>query len=103
MFSETKTTRKILRCIDEGLEILGSSGKKAVYYHLENKMGIRKREICEKPEVFLDGLQLIFGKEGMELIERSLVQKLARAFNLKTRSRIGFVEALELINSTKIN
>lgn len=35
MRTESMVERKILRCTDEGLQVLGESSEDAIYYHLE--------------------------------------------------------------------
>jgi hypothetical protein len=50
-----------LKAIDEGLSSLGDSGKQAVYFYLEEKFGLNKQEICNRPNDFADALERIFG------------------------------------------
>jgi len=99
MTVESNVERKILQCIDDGLQTLGDEGKKAIYYHLKKNFGLRKGEIPKKPEIFRKGLNSIFGEEGTYIIERWILEKLKMGFDLKQRSKITFTEAITTIKA----
>lgn len=66
----------LLEALDEVLEsILGESGKEVVYYHLQNSYGIRREDVPEKPEVFAECLNRIFGF-GAKIIEDAIIKSL---------------------------
>jgi hypothetical protein len=73
----TKTKKSfnevLLEAVDEGLLIIGESGRKAIYFHLQNSYSLRKEDIPDKPEVFVEGLRKIFGL-GAQAIEKSIVR-----------------------------
>jgi hypothetical protein len=99
MTSESNIDRKILRCIEDGLEILGNSGKKATYYYLEKNIGLKKDEIPKKPEKFSQGLAMIFGEKGTAIIEKNLVKKLATCFDLNQQAGITLSDAVAAIKA----
>jgi hypothetical protein len=69
----------IMEAIEEGLAVLGKSGKQTVYFHLENNCSIKKQEIPQKLEAFAKGLENMFGVGAIvleNLIIRSLYSKL---------------------------
>lgn len=103
MQKETELERKILQCIDEGLQTLGDSGKRALHYYLERNFGLEKEEVAEKPEMFMKGLSLIFGEDGASIIENWIVQKLTASFGLKQDSRLTLTEAISLARTDKHN
>jgi len=79
---ETEVAKKgfrksLLEAVDEGLSMLGESGKKAVYFHLEKSFGIKKREIPCKIEDFADAIEAIFGL-GAKIIEINILKHLNR-------------------------
>jgi hypothetical protein len=73
----------LLECIDQGLLVLGESPREAIYYHLEKRNLVRKDEIPEKLEDFIEGLRRIFGP-GSSLIEKQIIQELFRKFDVTT-------------------
>lgn len=101
MKSKSDVEQRILQCIDDGLQTLGEGGKQAIYYYLEKNLGLKKEEIPKKPEVFCNGLNSIFGKEGTNLIDRWIVEKLKRNFALKAQSKISLAEAIAKIKASQ--
>jgi hypothetical protein len=99
MSSESTDDQKILQCIDDGLQTLGDSGKKAVYYYLKKNYRLKREEIPKKPEIFCRGLTLMFGEEGADIIEKWIVEKLKMGFNLKHQSKITFAKAINMIKA----
>jgi len=71
----------LLKCIDRGLLILGESPRKAIYYHLEKRERVKREEIPEKLDEFVEGLRAIFGS-GSFLIEKSIVQELFKELEI---------------------
>lgn len=63
----------LLEAIDEGLTILGDSGKHMVFFYLERNYSIRKHDIPKNPEAFIDGLEKIFGS-GASVLEKMILK-----------------------------
>lgn len=99
MTSESMVEQKILQCIDDGLQALGDSSKKAIYYHLKKNFKLKRKEIPKKPEIFCKGLTLMFGEEGADIIEGWIIEKLRVSFDLKQQSKITFAKAIDMINA----
>jgi hypothetical protein len=51
----------LLDAIDEALLSLGESSRAAVYFHLEEKFGIKRKDIPKRLAEFSDALEKIFG------------------------------------------
>lgn len=51
----------LIEAVDEGLLILGESGREVVYFHLQHSYGLKKENIPENPEIFMGCLRKIFG------------------------------------------
>jgi hypothetical protein len=64
------------------------------YYHLEN-VGVRRDEILDKPEEFVDALHDIFGN-GAALIESAIISEI-KASNSDTAAKQGLVDVLKSI------
>lgn len=90
-------TKKILQCIEDGLEILGTSGKVAIYHYLEKKVRLKKEDIPEKPELLSKRLTMIFGEGGTAAIEKNIVKKLTVCFILKNQPKITLTDAVAMI------
>jgi hypothetical protein len=73
----------LLECIDQGLLVLGESPRQAIYCHLEKRRMVKKDEIPEKLEEFIEGIRLIFGS-GSSLIERRITKELLMKFRVST-------------------
>lgn len=67
--------RLLLKAIDEGLSSLGESPKRAVFFYLEKKFSIKKRQIPYKTEEFVDALEKIFGL-GAKFLEILILKQL---------------------------
>ncbi|MEM3697133.1 MAG: hypothetical protein QXQ94_06500 [Candidatus Bathyarchaeia archaeon] len=65
----------LLEAVDEALASLGDSARQAIYYHLEDKFKITKKEIPNRLKDFTDGLEKIFGL-GARFIEILIMKKL---------------------------
>ncbi|NWG10829.1 hypothetical protein HXY33_03635 [Candidatus Bathyarchaeota archaeon] len=72
----------LLEAVDNGLLTLGESGRKAVYFHLQNIYSLKKEDIADKPEVFAEGLRKIFGV-GAAVIEKATVKSLYEKLGIK--------------------
>ena len=59
--------------IDEGLNVLGKSGKQMLFFHLEKSYSLTKHEITKKPEVFETAIHQIFGA-GAPVLEKLIVE-----------------------------
>ena|SRR3989442_4302635 len=92
----------VLSSIDEGLDLLGASAKRVLYYYLEEKEKIEREDIITEPEKFILLLRGIFGP-GSAIIERSILFQLQK----KTRRRDlpnTFTRAVaELTNPSKFD
>ena len=80
--------RLLLKAIDEGLFSLGDSPKRVVYFYIEKKFNIKKRDIPYKVEEFVDALEKIFGL-GAKFLEiliiRRLYEKVGQIFEWNER------------------
>ena len=71
----------LLEAVDEQLTSLGESSKQALYFHLERGFNIKKQEIPQKTEAFVNAMEKIFG-QGASYLEILIMKKL--------HSKIGF-------------
>jgi hypothetical protein len=72
----------LLESIDEGLKVLGESGKHMVFFYLERNCSIRKCDIPKNPEAFVRGLEKIFGA-GAPVLEKMILRCMYSKLGLK--------------------
>ena len=83
MVEKSKDFEKIfIEAVDEGLDVLGESGRQMIFFHLEKSYSIKRREIPKKPEAFATGLEKIFGA-GASVLEKLIVKSLYSKLGLK--------------------
>jgi hypothetical protein len=85
--------------VDEGLKILGDSGKQAILFYLEKNFSVRKHDIPKKPEAFADGLKKIFG-EGAYVIQKVILENFYSKLGLKyeEKENYTFLDYLREVN-----
>jgi len=71
-----------IEAVDEGLDVLGESGRQMIFFHLEKSYSIKRHEIPKKPEAFAAGLEKIFGA-GASVLEKLIVKSLYSKLGLK--------------------
>jgi len=71
-----------IEAVDEGLGVLGESGRQMIFFHLEKSYSIKRHEIPRKPEAFAAGLEKIFGA-GASVLEKLIVKSLYSKLGLK--------------------
>jgi hypothetical protein len=85
----------LLEAIDEALASLGDSVRQAIYFHLENKFKIAKKEIPYHLEDFAGGLEKIFGLGARFLeilIMKNLYGKIGQPLEWNESRELSFVE-----------
>lgn len=80
--TERAFKQALLEAVEEGLLSLGESGRKAVYFHLQNTFSVNKEEIPNNPKAFSEGLQRIFGL-GASVIEKAIIKSLYRKLGVE--------------------
>lgn len=74
--------KALIEAVDEGLRILGESGRDVIYYNLQHFFGLRKENIPDNIEIFTTCLRKIFGL-GATVIEISILKALYRRLGLE--------------------
>jgi len=94
-----------IEAVDEGLDVLGESGRQTIFFHLEKSCSVKRHEIPKKPEAFAAGLEKIFGA-GASVIEKLIVKSLYSKLGLEYEDKeerpfADYVNALKEANDTK--
>lgn len=88
----------IIEAVDEALASLGESSKQSIYFHLENKFKIARKDIPYHLDDFAKGLEKIFGL-GAQFIEilimKSLYEKIGRPLKWNKNKELEFIEYVE--------
>ena len=88
----------LLEAVDEALASLGDSAKQSIYYHLEEKFKIPRKEIPNRIEDFVEGLEKIFGigARFLEiLIMKKLYDRIGKPLEWDERKEFVFVNYVE--------
>jgi hypothetical protein len=76
-----RNSEQILACVDRGMSMLGESGKKAVYWQMEKRFGLKHEEIPARPTEFSRTLESLFGS-GAIVIQKLIVSEIVARFKL---------------------
>ena len=82
MPKEDEFEKILFEAIEEGLNELGESAKRAIYFYLKEKFGIDRQNVCSNLRKFSRGLNNIFG-EGAKIIEGLILRALFRKTGYK--------------------
>jgi len=76
----------LLRSVDRGLSVLGDSVRSSIYYHVERKHGLSRRDLAMKPGEFADALEGLFGA-GTGTLVKMIVKELYLSVGLEPKER----------------
>jgi len=80
----------LLQTIDENLkQIFQETATHIIYQFLESNYSLKREEIPEKLETFMEGLQEFF-RSGAHMIEQTILKELYSNFGLRYKSREGY-------------
>lgn len=86
--------------IDEALNSLGESVKQSIYFHIENKFKVARKNIPENLEEFQGGLEKIFGA-GALFIEIQIMKNLHMKIGLPLKMESEKFEFVEYVDVAK--
>jgi hypothetical protein len=92
--------RLLLEAVDEQLTSLGESSKQALYFHLERGFNIKKQEIPQKTEAFVDAMEKIFG-QGADYLEILIMKRLHSKIGLDVRLSTPNLTFIEYVEAAK--
>jgi len=81
--------KALMEAIDEGLLMLGESGREVIYFRLKQSYALKKEDVPGHPEIFVRCLREIFGS-GAEVIERTIIRSLHKKLGIEFREKKGF-------------
>jgi len=83
----------VIECVDRAMDVLGQESKKVLYYHLEKGFGVRRSDIVDRPQEFVNALRSIFGT-GAYVLEKAIVKEIQMASDV-------FIESDDLVKTVK--
>jgi len=96
---------RLIEAVDETLTMLfGRKTAPKVYDYLENRFGLRKGDVPDRPEVLSNGLRDLFGSTTT-LIELDILKRFSRKLNVEfeSKERIDFKEyVIEMLDSSTL-
>lgn len=69
--------------VDRAMLLLGNSGRQAIYYHLENILGLEKNKWHSHAEEFAEAVEQIFGRPGAKILLKVIAKELYSNLGLK--------------------
>lgn len=81
--------RALIEAVEEGLLMLGESGRDVIYFRLQHYYALKKEGIPENLEIFVKCLREIFGS-GAEVIERAVIRGLYSRLGINYEEKKGF-------------
>ncbi|MCS7124968.1 MAG: hypothetical protein NZ932_06125 [Candidatus Bathyarchaeota archaeon] len=100
--NKEKTTfeKAFTEAVDEGLLMLGESGREVVYFRLRHSHALSKEDLPSHQEIFVECLRDIFGS-GAKAIEKTIIKSLCRKLGLAYVEKENF-EFSECLNEIKM-
>ena len=89
----------LMEAVDEGLLMLGESGRDVVYFRLRHSYALSKEDVPAHPEIFVECLEKIFGS-GSRVIEKAIIKSLYSKLGLEYVKKKNF-DFLECLNEAK--
>jgi hypothetical protein len=88
----------LLSAIDDALNSLGESVKQSIYFHIENKFRVPRKDIPENLCEFQGGLEKIFGA-GARFIEilimKNLHSKIGVPLKMEKNGQLEFIQYVD--------
>ncbi len=86
----------VMQAIDNGLDCLGQTPKKALLFHLEKEFKFNQEQICQNVAVFQHFLEKFFGS-GYQFLDSLFCQYLAELTNEKFDGFVCFVDCVNYL------
>ncbi len=84
---------QVLECVDAGMDSIGGTSKRIVYWYLAQKRSITRDGIVDDPNAFIDALKTLFG-QGTGILEKTIIRQLRQTFNVTFGENLTEVLAL---------
>ena len=89
---------RLLDSIDRGLDTFGESVKDVIYWKLENKYHVKRKEIESEPDKFVSSLRDMFGI-GSRTVEVKIAEQLRVSFGMPELGSDDLASAIKQIRN----
>ena len=87
---KSKFNMLLLESIDEGLkDIFGETATEIIYDYLKDKYSLKREEISEKLEVFIEGLEAFFSSSAACVVKKNVLKNFYSTFGLQYQNEEG--------------
>lgn len=96
----------LLESIDESFkEIFGEMATEIIYDHLEDKYSLKREEIPEKLEVFIEGMEAFFNSSAAWTVEKNVLKNFYSTFGLQYQNEEGrsFIDHVAKLRSIEFH
>ncbi len=76
-----ESDKQLLDCIDKAFDTLGESVKQVVFWNFERMFKLKRAEIPDQPERFVEAIRSMFGP-GASIIERNILREISNSLQL---------------------
>ena len=76
---QDKFEESVLECVDRGLDAVGDSTKKVLYWQMKQGNNLERSDIVQKHKVFLWALRSMFGS-GSKYLESHILTEIKVSF-----------------------
>lgn len=103
---KSKFNMLLLESIDEGLkEIFGETATGIIYNYLKDKYSLKREEISEKLEVFIEGLEAFFSSSAACVVKKNVLKNFYSTFGLQYQNEEGrsFIDHVTKLRSSEFH
>lgn len=90
--------RKILECIDSGLDSFGAPVRIVLYWRMQKEFGLTREDITLKPDTFARAIESMFGI-GTQRVEQILMNEMRRRLGLEHLASKDLVGAISEVRN----
>ena len=84
LYASKRTFEELFQsAVDRAMLLLGKSGRQAIYYHLENTLGLERDKWHGHAEEFAEAVEQIFGRPGAKILLKMIAKELYSNLGLK--------------------
>jgi hypothetical protein len=86
---------RVESCVSRAFHAIGSSSEtqEIIYWNLLMTKNVRRNEVLDKPEEFIEGLRAIYGEAGTVVFEHLLRREIGREFALTSTLELEAIKA----------
>jgi hypothetical protein len=84
----------ILQCVEDGLLVLGESGRHVVFWRWQSEAKRKKEDIPASIQEFAEFLESMFGT-GAKILEQSMIREIEVKFSISNKGATDLAHAVQ--------